>query len=189
MLVTSRVHPAPEEPVLSMLLAPLLSAHAGPLEIEIADPQIVSVVLECTDGTYRAVVKDGLATFERKPDNCTVNIIRRAGLIDEPGKWRCDVQGCSMKDVFHRPVEDADGRVNIILGTEASPGSWMELQCASGYRNRADIAQNTGTFDGVPSGEICTLFLKGGAPLRYKPIEWGTHQCTVDGSSMNCVER
>jgi hypothetical protein len=189
MLVASRVHPAPEEPVLSMLLATMTSAWAAPLEIQISDPQIVSVVLECTDGTYRSVVKDGLARFERKPENCTVNIIRRAGVIDEPGEWRCDAQSCSMKDVFHRPVENADGRVNIILSKEAAPGSWMELQCASGYRNRAEIDQNTSTFDGVPRGEICTLFLKGGAPLRYKPIEWGTHQCTVDVSTMNCVER
>lgn len=174
--------------MIALLLASM-SAQAAPLEILISDPQIVSVVLECTDGTYRAVVKDGRAVFERKPDSCTVNIIRRAGVIDEPGEWNCDVQSCSMKDVFHRPVEDADGRVNVILAKEAAPGSWMELQCASGYRNRADIAQNTGVFDGVPAGEVCTLFLKGGAPLKYKPIEWGTYQCTVDALTMHCVER
>jgi len=68
--------------VIALLLASM-SAQAAPLEILISDPQIVSVVLECTDGTYRAVVKDGRAVFERKPDNCTVNIIRRAGVIDE----------------------------------------------------------------------------------------------------------
>jgi hypothetical protein len=176
--------------VLAFVLASFLApAEAAPLEISISDPQIVSVVLECTDGTFRAVVKDGLAVFERKPDNCTVNIIRRAGVIDEPGEWRCDVSTCAMKDVFHREVSDADGRVNVILAKEAAPGSWMELQCSSGYRNRAEIVQNTSTFDGVPNGEACTIFLKGGAPLRYKPIEWGTYQCTVDGSAMNCVER
>lgn len=172
-----------------MLTLALTLAHAAPLEIEIADPQIIAVVLECSDGTFRSVVKDGLATLERKPEACAVNLIRRAGTIDEPGRWVCDINGCRLKDVYHRDVTDADGRVNIIMASELPAGSWMELQCTSGYRTRADISANTGTFDGVPNGEPCVLQLKGGAPLRYKPIEWGTYQCTVDGSAMMCVER
>ena len=167
----------------------LLCAQAAPLDIAIDDPQILSVVLECTDGTYRSVVKDGHATFERKPENCTVHLIRRVGVISEPGKWSCNVQGCARDDVYHRPVEDAEGRVNIILSAARPSGTWMELHCGSTYRRRADIVQNTSTFDEVPAGESCTLFIKGGAPIRYKPLEWGTHLCTIDEAVMHCAQR
>jgi hypothetical protein len=172
-----------------VLALALSLATAAPLEIEVADPNVVALVLECADGTFKAVVKDGLAVLERKPESCAVNLIRRAGTINEPGRWVCDLNGCRMKDVYHRAVENADGRINIIMANPLPGGSWLELVCSDGGRSRSEIVENTGVFDGVPANDGCTLMVKGGAPLRFKPLQWGTYQCTVDGNTINCIER
>ena len=163
-------------------------AMAAVLEIEVPDPQVVAVVLECADGTYKAVVKDGLATFDRRPEACSVNFIRRAGTIDLPGRWVCDLAGCKMKDVHHRPVTNADGRINIIAATPLAGGAWLELNCGTGFRARADVLENTAVFEGVPR-EDCILNFKGGAPAKFKPVTWGTYQCTLDDTTALCIQR
>lgn len=169
----------------------LLSALAfagAPLELEIADPQITGVVLECADGSFREVVKNGKASFELVPDGCTVNLIRRAGRIDDPGRYECTVQGCKRVDVHHRDVADADGRINVIAETPLAGGAWFELSCASGWRARSDVVENTAVFDGVPK-EDCTLLFKGGAPARYRPIGWGTWRCSLADTTAVCSQQ
>ena len=184
MLAQRRVHLRAEVNVWGFAAAAL----AATLEIEIPDPQVVAVVLECADGSFKAVVRDGLATFERKPDGCAVTMVRRAGTIDQPGRWRCDLDGCRMKDVHHRPVTDGDGKINIIMASQLAGGASLELQCASGYQVRTPVVENTVVFEGVPK-EDCTLHFKGGAPARYKPLTWGTWQCTLDGTVALCIQR
>ena len=165
-----------------------LALAGAPLELTVTDPQITAVVLECEDGTHRAVVKSGVASFEMLPENCTVNFVRRAGSLTEAGRYTCTVDGCKRTDVHHRSVTDAAGRINVILESALVGGSWLEVNCASGYRARADVLENTAVFDGVPS-EDCTLHFKGGAPARYRPITAGTWMCNLAGSVAVCSQR
>lgn len=174
--------------MLGVLLSILSPARAATLEITVTDPMVTALVLECRDGTQKATVKNGLATFEQVPEGCTVNMIRRSGTIDAPGKWTCTLDTCKMEDVQHAPVTDADGRVNVILTTEMPPGAWLELTCSGGFRARADVKTNTAVFDGVPNEE-CTLFFKGGPPAKYRPMRWGTWSCGLSGTTAVCTQR
>jgi len=172
-----------------MGVAAASSAWAGaPLELEITDPQITAVVLECTDGSHKAVVKNGVASFELLPENCSVNFVRRAGTISEAGRYTCTADGCKRTDVHHRAVSNADGRINIIAESPLAGGAWLEVSCASGFRARADVLENTAIFDGVPN-EDCTLLFKGGAPARYRPITWGTWMCNLADTVAVCSQR
>jgi len=171
-----------------VLLLTTLAWASSPLELEITDPQITAVVLECADGTHKAVVKNGKASFQRIPESCTVNLVRRAGSIESAGVYACTIEGCTRKDVHHRPVTDADGRINVIAETPLAGGAWLELTCGSGFRARADVLENTAVFDGVPE-EDCILLFKGGAPAKYRPITWGTWMCSVPGTVAVCTQR
>ncbi len=174
------------------LVPVLLALHGAPasaqaLTIAVSDPKIVALVLECNDGAHKLVVQDGKATLDRRPQACTVNHIVEAGTIDQPGEWTCSLEGCTQEDVSHLEVSDSPGRINIIAA-ELSAGSWFELTCPSGYRERARITENTGVFNSVPD-EPCTLHFKGGAPAKFSPIRWGTHQCLLSSSTAICTQR
>ena len=166
----------------------LAQAQAQSLEISVADPMVIAVVLECADGSHKAVVKNGRATMEQVPQGCTVHMIRKGGVIDAPGKWSCTLDACKQDDVDHREVTDANGRVNVVVTSPLPTGSFLELTCSGGYRVRADIDLNTAVFDGVPQEE-CTLHFKGGVPAKYRPVRWGTFYCGLSGSTAVCTQR
>ncbi|MEQ1569528.1 MAG: hypothetical protein ABMA64_28080 [Myxococcota bacterium] len=161
-------------------------AQASTVDIEIADPAVTEVILDCVDGVYRSPVRSGVASFDRMPQGCKVSMIRRSGTIDRAGKWACNLDKCEQQDVLHLPVTDAPGRVNVILTTELPKGTMLEVTC-TGYRQRADVTQNTAVFDGVPSGTDCELYFKGAVPTRFRPIGPGTWTCSMSGSAAICT--
>lgn len=166
------------------------SALAGaPLEVKIADPAVVAVLLDCGSGAqYKANVVDGVAAFAQVPQaECVVNLLRKGGTIDKPGKWSCTLDACTIEDVHHLDVLNADGRINVILpGMHA--GAAIEITCPDGWRGRVEIVENTATFDGVPD-DRCTLNVKGGVPARFSPITWGTWFCELTGTTAVCSKR
>lgn len=167
----------------------LASALGATLEITVPDPSVVTLILECANGSYRADVKGGVALFDHLPNNCRVYMIRRAGLVNEPGKWTCLAETCSQEEILHQEVVDAPGRLNIVLASEMPKGSSFELTCPGGYRTRADIAINTAVFEGVPSSGDCTLFFKGNTPARFNGISPGTWSCGILGSTAVCQKK
>lgn len=171
------------------MLVPFLSAAFGsPVEITVSDPLVTALVLECQDGTFKAVVKNGLATLEQVPKDCVVNMIRKSGTITAPGRWTCTLEGCTQQEVSHREVTDAPGRVNVILTTDLPAGASLELTCSDGFRLRVEVAQNAAVFDGVPAEE-CTLFFKGGVPAKFRPMREGTWSCGLSGTTAVCTQR
>jgi hypothetical protein len=167
-------------------LAPTASAQA--LEITVADPAVIALVLECADGAHKAVVKSGKATLEQVPQGCVVNMIRKSGTIDAPGRWTCTLDACMQEEVDHHSVSDAEGRVNVVITTPLPKGSYLELTCGGGVRMRADIDLNTAVFDAVPDGD-CTLLFKGGVPAKYQPVRFGTFYCGLSGTTAVCTQR
>jgi hypothetical protein len=165
-----------------------LVARASTLEITIADPLVTALVLECRDGTFKAVVKNGLASLEQVPQDCAVNLIRKSGTIDEAGRWTCTLDQCTQQEVAHQVVTDAPGRINVILTTELPTGSSLELTCSGGFRSRVDVTLNTAVFESVPDEE-CTLFFKGGVPAKFRPIRAGTWSCGLSGTTAVCIQR
>ncbi len=170
------------------LLASWTTASAQSLQIEVADPSVSTVLLACDDGERRADVVDGIAAFMRAPQGCRVHLLQEVGHIDAPGRWRCTDTRCALVDVDHRPVSDADGRINVIANTDLPASASFELSCAGGHRQRQRIAQNVAVFDDVPASD-CTLLLKGGVPAKFQPMTWGTYTCGLSGSAMICNRR
>ncbi len=170
------------------LLSLALTAQAGPLTVQVDDPYTIAVVLECGRDLMKATVKSGQAVFDSVPDGCTVNLIRRTGIIDRPGTWTCGLDGCTMDDVHHAEISDAEGRINVVVTSEAGGNSALEVTCPSGYRSRTDIAEATATFDGVP-GEDCLLSFKGGAPAKFRGISQGTWYCNLVGTAAICQKQ
>ena len=168
-----------------LLLSLALSAQASPLTLQIDDPYVIAVVLECGRDLMKATVSGGVATFDSVPDNCTVDLIRRTGVIDKPGTWTCGLDGCTMDDVHHAPISDAAGRINVVITGETGGNSSLEVTCPSGYRLRADISEATATFDDVPA-EDCLLSFKGGAPAKFRGITQGTWYCNLVGTAAVC---
>ncbi|MCB9686505.1 MAG: hypothetical protein H6738_08615 [Alphaproteobacteria bacterium] len=166
----------------------IAAAHAQALQITVTDPLVTAVVLECADGVHKGVVKDGVASIDARPQSCTVNLVRKSGTIDNPGRWTCTLDRCTQQEVAHQAVADAPGRVNVITTTELPRGSSFELTCAT-YRERAAITLNTAVFEGVPEQEDCTLFFKGSVPARFHPISPGTWSCGLTGNVAVCTQR
>jgi hypothetical protein len=173
-------------PVLLALASPV--ADAATLEITVTDPRVTALVLECADGTHKLVVDGGRAVLEKRPKDCVVNQVVRSGSITAPGAWTCGLEGCTQQDVAHRDVSDADGRINVIVASDLPKGSWLELTCPQGFRERASVEENTATFDAVPEEE-CTLWFKGGVPAKFTRMRWGTWQCLLSGTTAVCTER
>lgn len=174
--------------VLSLLLANQAVASA-PLEVAVSDPNVVAMILDCGGATQlRANVVDGKASFPQVPaTECEVHLLRKGGKIDKPGKWTCDLDSCSLDDVHHLDVMNADGRINVIL-PGLHKGAQVEIQCPDGWRGRGELIENTATIEGVPDDK-CTLNLKGGVPARFSPITWGTWYCQLTGTTAVCSKK
>ncbi len=155
----------------------------APLEVRV-DPDVTSVKLVCGSDSWESKPHDGVATFDRAPDNCQVLVTRPAGQINGPGIYTCTGGTCVYQDTPHRPVSNAPGRLNVVF-TGAYDTQWLELKCDGGFRERVDITENAGTFDGVPSGE-CTLLFKGATPAQYRPVTTGTYKCRLTGITAVC---
>lgn len=168
-----------------MLYAAL--AHAGaPIEITVPT-DVTKVVLVCAGNKrFETEAKNGLATFPEAPKDCKVYLQKPVGTIAGPGIWTCADDGCRMVDVQHKDIRDAPGRVNVILTGEYDT-RWLEISCADGARQRADIETNTATFDGITRDD-CTLFFKGGSPAQYRPIVAGSWRCGLTATTAVCTK-
>ena len=171
-------------PFLALLAS---TVYAAPIEITITEPNVTRLELTCGTNVRQLPVVHGKATLPDLPGSCSVALIQPSGAIDGPGKYSCGVGNCALAEIDHKPVSDGPGIVNIILAPGASPNG-IEMTCPSGYRTRATLERNTAVFTGVPK-EGCTIMLKGGPPLRYTGMSWGTHTCQVSGSTLLCVKR
>ena len=62
----------------------------------------------------------------------------------------------------------------------------LEVTCPSGFRKRANFNAGSATVSGVPSGEQCTAYFKGGAPSNF-PVKGGMSlRCTLTDTTANC---
>ena len=174
---------------ISLLLAASAWAGDSPLEVQIDDASVLAVILECGGGTQlKAMVRDGVARFAQVPHTaCSVNLLKRGGTIDSPGKWTCTLNDCSQNEVHHLDVINADGRINVVL-PGLPPGANIEVQCPDGYRQRSPVVENTASFEDVPQ-DRCTLMVKGAVPARFSPITWGTWFCTLTGTTAVCHQK
>ncbi|MFT4625503.1 MAG: hypothetical protein ACI8PZ_004171 [Myxococcota bacterium] len=168
-----------------LLLSLAMSAQAGPLTLKIDDPYVIAVVLECGRDLMKATVKHGQATFDEVPSQCTVDLIRRTGVIDEPGVWSCGLDGCTLDDVHHAAISDVAGRINVVITGDAGGNSSLEITCPSGFRQRQDLVESTATFNDLPNEE-CLLAFKGGIPAKFRSITSGTWYCNLVGTAAVC---
>ena len=171
------------------LFVSLALANDAPLEVRVEDPSVTAVLLDCGgDSQMKAKVHSGVAEFFQVPDTaCQVLLLRKTGIIDQPGKWECSSDGCTQADVHHKDIVNAAGRVNVVV-PNLQPGATLELTCPDGYRKRASVEQNTAIFEGVPD-DRCTVLFKGGVPARYSPISEGTWYCQISGVTAVCSRR
>ena len=175
--------------LIALLFVATATANDAPLEVKVADPKVVALVLDCGAGnSLKATVQDGVAKFAQVPTtDCTVNMVRRNGTINEPGKWTCDFDGCTQDDVHHTELVVEEGRVNVVVSGQP-PGASLELKCPDGYRERSSIIENTASFTGVPDDQ-CILNFKGGIPARYSGMDWGTWYCALSGTTAVCTKK
>ncbi len=161
-------------------------AHAGPITLNIADPQAIAVVLTCSGKATQATVQGGVAVFAELPaGRCDISLIRRMGSLTEPGIYACSGDSCSMTEFHHLATTDGPGTVNIWLEGDY-PHNQLELACVSGHRDRINITDNTVVFQGVPDTD-CTLQYKGGPPATFQPMRWGTYRCQLNATQAVCT--
>lgn len=173
--------------MLFWLTAAALAADTAPLQLLVEDPRVRAVRLTCDGVDQEAPVKDGVASFARASNGCSVTMIRSGGTITSPGRWTCTLDTCVQEDVHHLPVSDAAQRVNVIVTTPMPAGTGLEVNCPDGqFRERVTLTENTAVFDHVPSQE-CTLLFKGGVPAKYAPLKYGTYYCSLTGATAVCT--
>lgn len=162
-------------------------AHGfSPVQISVEDRNVTEVVLTCPDRTIRARVVNGIASFSENVSNCEVEFKVEVGRIADAGAYTCGANtGCTAKGVNHRPVSDAEGRVNIILSDQSA--NMFELKCGA-WRERSYVTENVAVFENVP-GEGCTLHFKGGTPTKADNIGPGTYMCSAIGGIGSCRRR
>ena len=148
------------------------------------DDDVQAIKVSCPDGTDQFHTPSaGKVTLDMLPKDCTVFALRKLGVIQSVGEWTCTSQGCFLDVPPHKPVTNADGRVNLIFLNHGNAKT-MELSC-SGYRERTGIDDFTATFDGVPKGD-CVVYAKGGSTAKSQPLGWGTYACTLSGPALIC---
>lgn len=77
--------------------------------------------------------------------------------------------------------------VITLAGTEHHTQG-LEVDCPSGFRERAPLTSGQGSFAYVPK-EDCTLWFKGGAPAQFSPVRGGqTLDCEIVGTTALCVK-
>lgn len=169
-----------------MLLALSLivpSLAVDPVQIRVTDPKVREVVLEC-EGAKKLMspVKEGLARFTEDPGRCKVIFVSEIGEIQGTAQYTCGANGCTKADVVRRQVDDAPGRVTIVVTDGSAPS--FELKCTS-YRERATVETNVAVFDNVPENEDCALYWKGGNSAsranKLGPGRWECHQTANTG--------
>ena len=162
-------------------------AHGfSPVQISVEDRNVTEVVLKCPDRTVTSRVVNGIASFSENVSNCAVEFKVNVGRITDPGAYTCGVAtGCTSKGVNHRAVDDAEGRVNIILTDQSA--NLFELKCGS-WRERSYVTENVAVFENVPS-DGCTLHFKGGTPTKADGIGPGTYKCSAIGGVGSCRRR
>jgi len=169
-----------------LLTLAALALASPPLTIHV-DPKATEVSLVCGTTVTKAPVRDGVATFEVAPDNCTVYASLPVGVVPSAGVYACSAGNCALQDVPHAPISDAPGRLNVVLAEDYAENGWMEVVCADGYRKRADIKEHTAVFDELKTGSECTLYWKGGAPASLKHVVPGSERCTLSGTTAVCT--
>jgi len=74
------------------------------------------------------------------------------------------------------------------IAIEASGATFLgvEVKCP-GARKRAAFSNGKATVQGIPSGEECELFFKGGMPAKYRGVRAGhSYSCTFPGGTAVC---
>lgn len=163
------------------LLSPV---HAGvPLVLKV-NKDFESVTIQCPDGLVETqMVSDGQVSFDVLPKGCSVSATKTIGSINSTGTWSCTDRGCTLDVPPHKPVQNADGRINLVF-LDSGKASTIELSC-SNYRQRSKIEDYTVVFNGAPAGD-CTVYAKGGTTAKSQPIQWGTYVCTISGPTLVC---
>ena len=163
-------------------------ALAAPLTVKVAEPRAVVVVLDCGGVKTQAPVVKGVAEFAAVPTgSCSVHLVQSLGTIDDAGDWSCVPGACTQEALDYIATSDAPGTVNVLL-TDAPPHHQLELACVDGSRAREEIVNHTVVFRSVPDTD-CTLVYKGGPPVQFSPMRWGTWRCQVDGSQAICTQQ
>lgn len=170
-----------------LFLLSLFTAFAADLTINVSDPAVVEVQLQCGTRTLRSPVISGVATFTENVGSCSVHMVAQVGQISGNDKYTCGDAGCAKMAVEHRQIANAPNRVTIIL-TDAST-KLLELNCPSGYRERVAVATNTAVFEGVPEGQDCDLFWKNSAPGKGRKLRPGTWYCQNTNGTGICRQR
>jgi hypothetical protein len=167
-----------------LLSLPLQTANASvPLVINV-EPEVVSVTLDCPNGAGETKKPEkGQVQFDVLPKDCSVLLTQSSGAISGTGEWVCNSRGCLLEVPPHKPIEDANGRVNLIF-LDSGNASSIQINC-TGYRQRSAIEDYTVVFNDVPIGE-CTVYAKGGSSAKSQPLTWGTYACTISGPTLIC---
>lgn len=173
--------------MLVLLFTMIATSFANaPIQISITDPHVQAVHFRCAGlETMRVEVKNNKVTVGKEVAKCDLVMERRAGTIDGPGRYTCDLDKCTLDDVFHRPVTDQPGRVNMIFANKVDANS-VELICPNGNRTREPIIDNVAVIDDVPTDEHCRVTTRSGTPAQFNKISPGTWRCTILGTTMLC---
>lgn len=171
----------------------LWSAQAADMQI-VVDGDVSHVKLTCD----REVIEKDLSavrptgtqtvTLPVYPGRqCTIEVTKRLGQLEQIGEWRCTDSGCSQTAADSGPVMTAGpGEIAVFIAAEV-PHTQLELTCPSGYRERVDISESKATFSGVPSGEGCTMLFKGGPPYKANDLSSGTaYRCHIVSNTPVC---
>jgi hypothetical protein len=155
-----------------------------PLLIRVGD-DVSHIELDCGGKKIREKVIDNIASFGIAPKECTVTLIKPSGVTEYNGTWACNEKGCALEVPPHRPISNAEGRVNFVLLSGVT-ATQLEMVCQGGYRKRASVVEHTVTFDDMPS-ETCIVHFKGGQPARFPTVNAGkSYKCSVTGTIAVC---
>jgi hypothetical protein len=168
-------------------------AHADDLVLEVP-ADIDAVVLDCPGQRLEQPVpaSSGPTASVRFPmwpgRECAVEFRRSVGRVVQLGSWRCAETGCVEVGSDEAPAPPLPpGQIKVLVA-EGLPHPTVELTCPGGFRQRAAVMEHAALFTGVPD-EDCDLFFKGGAPLRYRPLRYGTWACSVVANTAVCRPR
>jgi hypothetical protein len=171
-------------------------AHADDMTIQTA-ADVQAIKLTCGLETYEKTSTQAQRTasgglefsFPLYPGReCSVELTHTVGAAEQFGKWSCSASGCSRIDASGGSLSVPPNTVHVLWKADTSHNQ-LELTCSSGYRERVAMNNHEGTFSGVPDGDECTLQLKGGPPMKFRPLSPGAWECFVVSSTPKCVPR
>lgn len=86
------------------------------------------------------------------------------------------------------PAPASDDAMRVFLMSGSHHSTAVELVCPSGFRHREGLEGGWVSFEGVPAGEDCTLYFKGGAPAKYEPVQGGQDlKCQIAATTGVCA--